>query len=189
MISLTNKTRYNTKFLQRILGKALKYWQKEMKPLPRYLNCINITVVPARQSRGVSGYAWPQTSLMKLKIPYYSTNRSPVVWNGLSFIQDLIFVFYHELMHNIGHSSHLEINDKYLMKCAVDSGINLPWEYALVKEAKQFRLQKDLREARYQKALKMVEKWEKKVKTGNLRLKQWQKKVKYYNKALSKKGE
>jgi hypothetical protein len=93
-------------------------------------------------------------------------------------------------MHNIGHSSHLEINDKYLMKCAVESGINLPWQYVSPKEEmKQYRPKKDLRAERYQKALKMVEKWEKKVKGANKHLKQWQKKVKYYDKALSKNEE
>ncbi len=189
MISITNKTRYDSKFLRNVLSGALKHWQKEMKPLPNYLHNIEVTVVPARQYRGVSGYAWFNTNKMRLKIPYYSPELHHIAYNGLHFVQDLIFVFYHELMHNLGRR-HLEINDKYLMRCAVESGVNLPWQFVPTKaEVLQHRPKRDLRKERYQKALKMVSKWEKKVKTSNKHLKAWQKKVKYYNKMLLKTGE
>ncbi len=190
MITVTNKTRYSDRFLRTVLSRALKHWQKEMKPLPNYLHNIRVTIVRAKQDRGVSGLAWTNTNLMRLKIPYYSTERHPRAWNGLNFTHDLIYVFYHELMHNIGHRSHREINDSYLMRCACEYGINLPWEYISDKQpAVASRPKRNLKEERYYKALKMVTKWEKKATVANKHLKKWQKKVKRYEKILSNSEE
>jgi hypothetical protein len=127
---------------------------------------------------------------MRLKIPYYSTERSPRAWNGLNFVHDLIYVFYHELMHNIGHQSHREINDRYLMRCACESGISLPWEYISDKPVVvASRPKRNLKEERYHKALKMVGKWEKKASVADKHLKEWRRKVKWYEKSLSKSEE
>lgn len=187
MITITNKTRYSDKFLRNVLSGALKFWKREMKPLPNYLHNIRVTIVRAKQDRGVAGIAWPNTNVMRLKIPYYSQGRSLVLWNGLHLVQDLIFVFYHELMHNIGHRSHKEINDRYLMRCAVESGVSLPWEYICDKQtAVASRPKRNLKEERYHKALKMVTKWEKKHLAASKHLKEWQRKVKWYEKSLSK---
>jgi hypothetical protein len=200
MIILNNKTRYDSKFLRKVLSNALRYWKKECTPLPSYLKNIRITVSTAKQDRCCTGWAWLNTNAMRLRIPHWPSSvthssRSLMGENyasgykPLTLSQDLIFVFFHELMHNRGYR-HANISDGYLKKVATEVPF-IPWEYAPTKqEIMQLRPpKKNLQEERYIKALKMVDKWEKKSKTAASHLSQWQKKVKRYEKILSNSEE
>lgn len=196
MIILNNKTRYDSKFLRKVLSTALRYWKKECTPLPSYLKNIRITVNTAKQDRCCTGWAWLNTNAMRLRIPHWSplvthSSRSLMGENyasgykPLTLSQDLIFVFFHELMHNRGYR-HANISDIYLKKVATEVPF-IPWEYVPTKqEVMQVRApKKNLLEERYKRAMGLVIKWEKKVKVANNHLKKYKQKVKYYERALS----
>lgn len=195
MIILKNNTRYNTKFLHKVLSIALKYWKKEHSSLPHYLKNIRVTVNPTKGATACTGVAWLNSNAMRLRIPYWGPSHttstrlieshSTCEPKALSLFQDLVFVFFHELMHNRGYR-HTNISDPYLMKMALEVP-PIPWEYAPTKqEVMQVRApKKNLLEERYKRAMGLVIKWEKKVKVANNHLKKYKQKVKYYERALS----
>lgn len=159
-MKIINETEYKTSQLKKIL----KYCLKLSGMTGQYLT---VKVVVARQNRYVGGYAFYgkgdySHGTICLKIP---DSQHLIMSN------DVANTFLHELAHTRG-ISHKDMIEPEIEDFGLET-----LEKRLPKPEK---IKIPLPEQRYQKALRMVNKYKLQDKRTKLLLKKWEKKVKYY---------
>jgi len=169
-MKVKNKTQWLTRDLKRILCEALRRDNKIEGELTEWQRKrLTVEIVHARYNR-VSGYAWYNSYLMRLRVPKEKLLKKDLVW-----------LFIHELTHIRGYK-HKSITRKWEI-------VNCSWvedneKYPLGKKVERPKPKTDLQLKRYTHVLKMISKKETALKRLNNSLKRWKKKQKYYEKVL-----
>lgn len=166
-MKVENKTAYRTEDLRRFFGACVRH----MGASPQ----TRIKVVYRRESQKLcSGWATLGGTRIHLRLPRPG---------NLSLI-DLAYVLEHEVSHNLG-VEHKDM-DRECYNCHPSSTDQLPtWAAGLaiaVNEPKPKPTMDDRIARRAEKARRMLERWERKLKLSKTMRRKWATKVSYYEK-------
>lgn len=181
-MKLVNKTRYSSRELRSLFTAVYRAMAKTEGEHPGWTNGYSITV---KYSRGrVSGNAWLKGNSQNLFLP-----------RGAVGTETLATVFEHEMFHSYGYR-HDAIGGRFTWSEANRASFEWVGERfgRLLREREPKRKVKakgpDLQEHRYKLVVSGIERWEKRKKTAETRLKTLRRKARYYERALAAtKGE
>lgn len=166
-MKLYNKTKYDSKWLKSLIYETAKHLRGYRK------RCKYLNITFTNRKWGISGRAIVSGCWIQMKLP-----------PEIKDIRELTYVIMHEMAHNLGEY-HRDMYKKIYRNyntfkinrelfAFADSYLPIKYGVMPLKQAR------NIREERYQKALKMLKYYtsrEKRIK--NLK-KKWESKVKYY---------
>ena len=184
-MKIKNQTQWQTKQLRKIfmacLNKVREGEQGIFNPQELGRMADLQILIKWHKTNWVGGFAYYNSRTMCIKMP-----RKDSLYSGFPLQRRIASTFIHELGHCLGmRHNHYSTFEQYY-----DEWINetftpeaYPLEYHPEKQEHEVKI--NLREFRYQKALKLQDRAARKLENARKGLKKWTNKVKYYEKVLA----
>lgn len=184
-MKIKNQTQWQTKQLRKIFMVCLNKIRKDEQGIfnPQELSRMADLqiLIKWHKTTWVGGFAYYNSRTMCIKMP-----RRESLYSDFPLQRRTASTFIHELGHCLGmrHNNHNTFEQYY------DEWVNetftsgaYPLGYYLEKQELEVKI--NLRESRYQKALKFQDRAVRKLENARKGLKKWTNKVKYYERALA----
>lgn len=180
-MKVVNNSNWNTDDLKKLINAVLKFSGQDA---PRIL-----TIKTGKHNHGTNGRASIGGSWVDMWVPKTMISKKGVGLDGKFHtlcdeeIRFPVEEFSKVFIHEVGHNEGLRHKDM------------LPWEHIKIptsiremvirsKPKPKPKIKRNLREVRYEHALKMLKKNQTKLKRTKTQINKWAKKVKYYEKTM-----
>jgi hypothetical protein len=175
---IKNTTKWNTADLRKLFSRCIK----EIRKLEGRGRIKGIRVdVKNGVGRGIWGRAWTGYYQMTIKL------GRDIDFRDEHKIKQLAKLFIHEYYHNLGFKNQDYANYKYDWTERIPTAFVHDYQIRLAEP--KVKPQKDLQLERYQKIVKKVGFWERKLKLARTFLKKYQAKQRYYERVLVASGK
>jgi len=178
-VKLKNETKYSGRELRSLFTAVYRRMEKTEGPHPGWMRGYSIRVRYSRRSGRVSGNAWIKGNSQNLFLP-----------RGRVSVETLATVFEHEMFHSYGYR-HNAIGARFTW--SESNRASFAWAVERFgrslgerePEAKAKPKGPVLQEHRYSLVKAGIERWEKRKKAAETRLKTLRRKARYYERALA----